>query len=374
MRILYPYNEILPKQRAHDVFIFHECSSLAKLGNRVTLLCGKGSKTDKALFQHYGVSASENLSIKKVPIVRKNNPFNLSWNLPFFFFSQQFIQKHLPDFVLLSVLKQGSYHLSRKIPKVRYIYEVHELSYYPGYQPPNSNFYLEQVMLKKADLITVTTSSLKKILEAPPYSLRVPIAVIPLAVHQFSLPPPPKKSHPLTLMYVGQLYSGQGLADLLAAMKESSNVCLKIIGGSVDEVHALNRLAKKLGVSNSVEFLGFQPPSKLPEIVKEAHAFVAPFENRGRMPFVAHTKLLEYAVWGRPIIAPNLPVVQEHLPKAALLFEPENVSSLANCIKRLQKQELREELQKESLSQGHNYSWKARALRYQELFQRIEQF
>lgn len=262
LRIIYPYNEILPTKRAHDVFIFHQCQALAESGHRVTLLCGEGSKEKRSLFQHYEVADSKDFHIKTIPIIRKNNLLNLSWNLPFFYFTQRFIRSHVPDVVFLSVLKQGIYHLSRKVPSVRYIYEVHELSHYPSHQNLKDSFQAEHSMLKQADLITVTTSALKEILNTPPYSLKVPIQVIPLAVQQQPLPPPPGKDTPLVLMYVGQLYSGQGISDLLFAMKPLSNVCLKVIGGKPDELAAMNRLVKQLDLSSSIEFLGFHPPLK----------------------------------------------------------------------------------------------------------------
>lgn len=367
MKIIYPYNEILPKQTAHDVFIFHECAALAEIGFETTLLCGRGPKKD--LFQHYGISNSNNLQVKQIPILRKNNPLNLSWNRPFFYRSQHYIRKQAPGFVFLSVLKQGLYHLSKKIESSHYIYEVHELSYYPNQTTQKERFLAERALLKRVDLITVTTSALKEILRAPPYSLLTPIEVLPLAVHKSPLPPPPQKDNPLILMYVGQLYSTQGLPHLLAAMQQVKGVCLKIIGGRAEEIQTMTQLAQQLGVCQSVEFLGFQPPSKLPSLVKEAHAFVAPFEPVGKMAFVAHTKLLEYAAWGRPFIAPNLSVVHEHSPtnNGMLLFEPGNPYSLAECIRKLKQRKLREKLQQESLAHIDAHSWKRRAERYKAL-------
>lgn len=83
MRIVYPYNEILPKKRAHDLFIVHECAALADLGWQVTLLIGKGSEKS-SLFNHYQIPLSNQLQIESLPLIRKNNLFGISWNLPFF--------------------------------------------------------------------------------------------------------------------------------------------------------------------------------------------------------------------------------------------------------------------------------------------------
>src|SRR5262249_12728130 len=133
-----------------------------------------------------------------------------------------------------------------------------------------------------------------------------------------------------------------------------------------EEILHLSKLAKELLIAGSVEFLGYVPPSQIPTIVKGAHAFVAPFENGGRMPYVAHTKLLEYTEWGRPIIAPLLPIVQEHFGdgKGTLLFEPGNKASLTGCIVALKQESFRQKLQAEISSLSGRFSWPTRAHTY----------
>ncbi|MCH9625596.1 MAG: hypothetical protein S4CHLAM123_07720 [Chlamydiales bacterium] len=361
MQILYPYNELLPRKKAHDVYIFHECAALAQLGIDVSLFYGKGA-SKQALFKHYRTSPSKNLHLHPRLLIRKNNPFNLSWNLPFFFDCQRHIASLKPNFVFLSVLKQAAYHLQRKIKGVRYIYEVHELAHYPTQPAQNIDF--EKKCLEKADLITVTTHALKQILQNPPYSLTVPIEVIPLAVHAQPLVLSPKS--PCTLMYVGQLYEEQGIKQLLQALAQTENVHLKIVGGTSQEIAHFSNMAQTLSIAKKVDFLGFIPPHQLPQVVNSAHAFVAPFENKGRMPYVAHTKLLEYAEWGRPIIAPDLPLVREHL-QDALLFEPDNPNALAACIQALTQESIREHHQQKIAQLSGSFTWHKRAQRMHQL-------
>ncbi len=368
MRIVYPYNEILPKKRAHDVFVFDECAAMAKIGMDVTLLCGKGSWKDKELFKHYHVQ-NNTFKIERLPIIRKNNPLNLSWNYPFFFFSQRALRRLIPDWVFLSVRKQGAYHLFHKIPELRYLYEIHELAYYPHMDFYSHEFHRERMMLKRADMIIVTTDALKQILLNPPYALTVPVKVVPLAVKTQRLPPPPENASPLILMYIGQLYAGQGVARLIKALALLDGVKLKIVGGKGDEILHLEKLATEHGVRDAVEFLGFVPPAKLWEIAQESHAFIAPFDTSGRMPYVAHTKLFEYSQWGRPIIAPEITTVKEHFSNGngALLYEPENTSALAGQIRLLKEKKFRDRLQNEINLYSGKYSWETRAKNYQAL-------
>src|SRR5262245_56404068 len=107
MRVVYPYNEILPKKKAHDVFIVQECAAFAELGWDITLLVSKWSEIN-TLFDHYHISSSDHLHIKPLFIIRKKTSFRISWNLPFFLCCQQQIQKIRPDWVFLSVRKQAA--------------------------------------------------------------------------------------------------------------------------------------------------------------------------------------------------------------------------------------------------------------------------
>lgn len=363
MKIIYPYNEILPTKKAHDVFIFNECIALSKKAN-VTLLCGKGSKGE--LFKHYQVGKNK-LQIRNLPILRKNF-FKFSWNYPFFFSTQKYLKKTKPDVAIFSVMKQGEFHFQRKIRGIRYVYEVHELQYYPDTCCDPLKFEKEKKMLEKADLIITTTQELATILRKPPYELKVPIHVLHLAGHGTKLPLP-LPFPPFKLGYVGQLYKAQGISMLLQALKQTSPFFhLKIIGGSPLEISHFKKEAALLNIENRVEFLGFQPPKFLPQLLNDVHAFVAPFEAGGKMSYVAHTKLIEYRNWGRPVIAPNLNVVKECFPgnRGVLYFEPDNVRSLANMISSFDDKNIFERLLAESQSckQDSHYNWDERALNY----------
>lgn len=370
MRACYLYNEILPKKSAHDVYIFHQCNALAAQGLVVSLLCGRGKMTLTQLREHY--NAEHSFTITQLPIIRKNNPLNISWNRPFFFLAQRALKKLAPRVVFLSVSKQAKYHLKRRLPSTFYIYEAHELSYYPDCDFDPARAKEESSLFNLADLVVVSTEAMKEILLSAPYALQTPVEVIPLAVGAKELPPPPAAITP-ALFYVGQLYDGQGIPLLLKALERVPEWSLKIVGGKPHEINNLSTLAKTLKMQNRVEFLGFCPPSKLSELVKEAHAFIAPFEAKGRMPYVAHTKLLEYAHWGRPIIAPDLPAVREHFPgrKGVMLFKAEDLDSLSDALQQMLKAERRAQLQQEIGQYKNGFTWEKRAIHYKHLIEQV---
>lgn len=341
MRILYPYNEILPKRSAHDVYIVRNCAGLATTGAEVTLAFGMGSLPDRELGSHYHVAANQNLSWKRLPIIRRNFGLPVNMNAVFFWAAQKLIQKSRPDWVALSVLKQGAFHLRRRVPGVKYVYEVHELAWYPGRDGDDrkirARLEIERDIFGQADIVTVTTEALKGILLGRPYSITTPIEVIPLAVDFAPLPPPPAMAGTLEIMYVGQMYQGQGVELLLEALSRTSGIHLTLVGGSPVEVQKLEQLSSSLNIGQRVRFTGFITPAGLGDIVSSAHAFVAPFSATGRMPYVAHTKLLEYAAWQRPVIAPDLPVTREHFSAAEgwVPFVADDAASLAAAMQSL---------------------------------------
>lgn len=369
MRLFYPYNEILPKRSAHDVYIARNCAALAREGCEVVLLCGAGSLEPAQLAAHYQLAQTEGLRWQTLPILRKNYGLPLTVNALFYWASQRQISRKHPDWVALSVRKQGGYHLARKVPGVRYVYEVHELAWYPGRELNDSKqrrqFELEREMLSRADAVTVTTGSLKEILQGERYRLKVPIQVVPLAVDFEPLPAPEPLTGDLHVMYVGQMYAGQGVDLLLRALAQCSGIRLTLVGGKPHELDQLRQLARSLGVEPRVTFAGFRPPAELPDLATTAQVLVAPFSASGRMPYVAHTKLLEYAVWQRPVLAPDLPVTREHFPEGSgwVPFVADDVDSLAAALRSLTAQGSVRSLQ--AACRSHQpLTWRERSRRY----------
>lgn len=377
MRIIYPYNEILPKRTAHDIYVVNNCLSLAEAGMEVELICGAGSLYEKELLAHYHGSPIKELKIEHCPIVRNNNILGITWNRVFFFFSQKYLQRQPPDFLMASVLKQANYHFSRKLPGVQYIYEVHGLKWYPNQplEPVKREVDYERSVLEKADLITVTTQALKEVLKLPPYSLTNRIEIVPLAAKTQKVDPPParKEGQPLTIMYVGQLYKNQGVSFLLKALSKTKYINLEIIGGKEEEIKQLRKECIDLHIESRVSFHGFYPPSKLIDVVKHADVFVTSFEPVSGMPYVAHTKLHEYAAWGRPIIAPDLSVVKEYIgPKeGALLYQPGCLQSLIDCLGAMLNPETYNRLREEIRKKQAHFSWHCRAKNYQTILESI---
>lgn len=358
MSIFFPYNEILPKKRAHAIYLVFSVYYFAKHGEPTALIYGGKKSEIHKIKDFYNLANEKNLFLDPTFHIRKNNPLNMSWNRPFFYLCQKKIEKQKPNIVITSVFKQAKYHIERKSPATHYVYEIHELSTYPG-QCPTDKTRIEKKMLADHDLIVTTTSQLKSILQEKPYSLTNPIAVVPLATHAKPLGPP-QFFDLLNLFYIGSLEPEQGVQNVIRALSQTTNSHLTLIGGTSEQIAFLKNLGRNLGIEQRLDFLGFQLPSSLQALVEKADAFIAPFTNEGKMAYVAHTKLADYTAWGRPLIAPNLPVVKEHVDPNTFFFE--DINSLAAAIQKVASPHVRKEWH---LKKSHfDLSWDTRTKNY----------
>lgn len=362
MKIIYPYNEILPIKKAHDAYVVRTCASLAAAGHDVTLLCGKGSLRKEELFDFYKIDRKNPLKVISLPILRKNNKFHINWNFIFFWSARRYIERHEPDIVICSVLKQADFLLKSKLKGCKYIYEVHQLQWYPTLKEHMrlNRIFWERSIFNRCDLVTVTTDALKNILKVYPYDLKSQIEVVPLAC-DFAPLPPQKRGKILKLFYVGQLYAKQGLHRLLDALKEVKDVELHVVGGQPLQIEHYQSYCNEKGIANRVIFKGFIPPEHFDKELKEANAFVTTFDNTERMPYVAHTKIYEYLAMKRPIMGPNLKIVKEHAPYGLLTYEPDSRDSLIGALKKLTDPVTLEKLNNE-VAKNKVLNWNSRGL------------
>lgn len=371
MKIIYPYNEILPLKKAHDAYVIRSCAALAEAGVDVTLLCGKGSLSNAELFSFYNIAPNNPLKIVRLPILRRNNIFNINWNFIFFWACSRYIERHQPDMVIFSVLKQADFLLKRRVKGCKYVYEIHQLQWYPtlGAHMNLNKIRWERSILNRCDLVTTTTEALKKILTIYPYDLKRDIAVVPLAC-DFTPLEPNIPNAPLKLFYIGQLYAKQGLHHLLDALSDIEGIELNIVGGRALQISHYQDYCEQKGLSKKVVFKGFVAPQFFQKELQEADAFVTTFENSERMPYVAHTKIYEYLALQKPIIAPNLEIVKEHAPYGVLTYDTHDKETLIEALKKLLNKDVYQKLS-EQIKMNKILNWKDRGDSMRKLFEKI---
>nr|WP_043321835.1 glycosyltransferase family 4 protein [Corallococcus coralloides] len=133
---------------------------------------------------------------------------------------------------------------------------------------------------------------------------------------------------PLRMMYLGSHVGWQGLPTLLRATAlaaQQVDVRLTLVGAHhPDWKPHLEDLVNDLGIKEKVDF---QPPVAHDDLVKVlalADVGVLPLDDseRNRLQGGPLAKVSEYLAAGRPVIAADLPVTRELIPKDAAIFFP----------------------------------------------------
>ena len=366
MRVLYPYNEILPGDIAHDLYIYNQCAALAREGVDMRLLVGMGTASDAELARFHGWEADPGLKVVRRPLLRRNrNWLRVTWTYPFHLLALLQIKRTKPDVVFSCAPKQARVLFRWKRPGTKYVYDLHEIAHYPTAPADPGIVETERQLCEQADLVTVTVEPLKRILKAPPYSLRTPVEVVPLAVRVRPLPEKTGFPERPKLIYVGSLFADQGVRRLLEATREVDGFDLEIVGGTLRQVDDLRRRIEQLGIADRVQFHGFRTPDEIHAIANRADAFLVPMDGSGRNPYTARQKVLEYALWGRPVILPDLEAMHEHLPggKGALFFDPDRDESLREALRGILEVDRRRVLTEEVKSWAGEFSWEQRGRR-----------
>ncbi|MBI2908851.1 MAG: glycosyltransferase family 4 protein [Chloroflexi bacterium] len=142
---------------------------------------------------------------------------------------------------------------------------------------------------------------------------------------------------------------------------------LLIAGGSGWLYEETLPLPGKLGLEDSVRFLGFVPDDDLPALMSLADVFAYPslYEGFG-LPVV------EAMACGTPVVASNTSCLPEIAGDAALLVDPTDVSSLADALYRAATDDdLRRVMAKRGLARAARFTWRAAAGRMLILYRRL---
>lgn len=173
------------------------------------------------------------------------------------------------------------------------------------------------------------------------------------------------------LVFVGQPSRRKGWEYFLRAMpqilKHSPEAQAVFIGYRRNP--EVERLCSKLGINDSVRFLGFLPEEKKIEALCAADVFVLPtlYEGFGIV-------FLEAMACGLPIVttdvAGNSEIVENK--KNGLLVKPRNSKAVADAAVRiLSSSALRNRMKKNSMKKSREYDWKAVAKKYLEIYESV---
>ncbi|HET9379048.1 MAG TPA: glycosyltransferase family 4 protein [Chthoniobacterales bacterium] len=133
------------------------------------------------------------------------------------------------------------------------------------------------------------------------------------------------------LLFVGRLVAAKGLPILLKALATLEGIQLEVVGDGPDR-KMLEDLAQSLGLSNRVEFLGYQSQADVRELLKQTDVFALSSFAEG-VPVV----LMEAMAAGIPVVATRIAGIPELVQheKSGLLVAPGDPVDIARAIRLL---------------------------------------
>jgi alpha-1,3-rhamnosyl/mannosyltransferase len=133
-----------------------------------------------------------------------------------------------------------------------------------------------------------------------------------------------------------------------------------VVAGHWDERYPeAKQAAERLGLKDTVKFIGPVKDADLPALYGGAELFVFPSEYEGfGLP------VLEAMACGAPVVCSSRSSLPEVAGDAALLCDPQDVESLARTIEQaLTDRDLRAALQQRGLARAAQFSWEQAAQR-----------
>ena len=246
----------------------------------------------------------------------------------------------------------------------------------PGFRPYDFATYHRIIapLLRKvwrcSTALVANSRGLKELAQA--FDSRCPIQVIPNGVDLKRFAPPLHwQCSPPRLLFVGRLVYQKGLDILLPALSELKHLPWElIVVGDGPYRSALEKAALALGISERINFTGWQRNDNLVRQYQAANIFVFPSRHEG-MPNV----VLEAMACGLPVIAASIAGNEELIThgKTGLLVPPEDSKTLMEALSALLSNP--EQCKQMGLAGRtrvkEHFTWRGVALQYVELFNSV---
>ena len=159
------------------------------------------------------------------------------------------------------------------------------------------------------------------------------------------------------ILFVGTIQPRKNIARMVEAISQIPELELIVVGKKGWQYEGILDSPRKFGVENRVKFLEFVPDEELSELYKNAICFVLPslYEGFG-LP------ILEAMKYGCPVVTSNTSSLPEAGGDAALYFDPEDSSDIAEKIKKLLSDDkLKEDMIEKGYKQAKKFSWEKAA-------------
>jgi glycosyltransferase involved in cell wall biosynthesis len=181
---------------------------------------------------------------------------------------------------------------------------------------------------------------------------------------------PATAERPLVVMYHGTAAERNGLETAVRAYAQARARAPYLrfeIKGQGETIPEVERLAKELGVGDSVVITDPCPSAELIDFIMQGDVGIIPYRSDAFMDLVLPTKAYEFALLRRAMIASDTPAMRSMFrPESVALCEPGNVDSFAAAIVDLYEHpEKRRQLIENAAQDYAPKRWEIMSARYQ---------
>jgi glycosyltransferase involved in cell wall biosynthesis len=390
VRILYLADIRFPLERANGIQTMETCYALAERGHAVTLLVRPDTRQPpQDPFAFYELPALDALRIERAPVAVPQTSRRAAYVAIAVARGTGHARQDLiftRDLGLASLLLR----LPRRL-RAPIVYEAHGIAAETAAALPSllsgaraaSPAKLQRLARREARVwqhadgyVTITAGLADALTQR--FGSRDTLAIVPdgtrieVAKTEESDSRDPRP--PFTVGYAGHLYPWKGVDLVIDVISRLPDTRGLIMGGHEAEpdLARLKALAARLGSMDRITFTGMLAPRDARRRLQDADVLVLPnpasaISNR----FTSPLKLFDYMASTRPIVASNLPSIQEilHDKETALLVDAGNADALAAGVRILQADRaLGARLAARAFDQVKMYTWSERARRLEALF------
>ena len=375
IKIVYFSDARIPSEMANSVSITNLCNAFTELGVDTNLVKpwrfrNRNINSDD-IFKIYGIKNKFN--IVDTPYIDLSVFENILPNLilrPVNYLTKRIWQKYIADFIV-NKFSPDVIHMRNNIPfALNHLAKKNRLVLLEFYDEP-SKFYLDiykkSIVGNKKLILTAITSNLADQISELFQIDRKIIQISPSGVDKSRF-----SKHILnfnkirkTIMYIGSLHSNRGIDSFILASKHVNEHDFLIVGGTEQDSDKL-KVKFNLNNKSNLKFVSHQTHSKISDYYNNADILILPMtsnQSHTRL-YSSPNKLFEYMASGKPIIASDLPSINEVVTHnhSALLFKPDDSNDLTKKIYKLvNNKKLAEKLSLNSLNLVDNYTWQTKA-------------
>jgi glycosyltransferase involved in cell wall biosynthesis len=343
---------VLDREFPPDIRVENEIDALVSAGHTVHIACytqknkPELEKTDKITIHRKPIS----------PFIYKSSVAHLT--LPFYgrfwkkfleevLSSQPFDAVHVHDLPLVGLGVR-----LKKAFKVKLVADLHEN--WPAFLDISkhsttftgrivSPIFLwrryEKKVLMHADAVVVVVEEARKRLADLGIDKRK-IFVVSNTINLNELSPlsPESKHSEIILYYAGGINYHRGLQNVIRAMHKSGNTSLKfLILGSGSYKDELVSLVEKLSLTSRVIFCGYQPFSKVMEMLSESDYALIPHLKTEHTDSTIPHKLFQYMYLQKPVIASDCLPIKRIIEEtgAGVIYPADDINYLSELLNKL---------------------------------------